>query len=353
MKIIIQRANQDFGPYPLAAVQKFLAQGSLLPHDLAREEGTPPSGSLPLAKLLARAGVKDPHAGNPFALAMQNLKSFDLQLLFPWKTIRSLSWLNDKRLMYFAGVGLAPLAALMIALGFTNNLSLAYWAIALYFSVLWATFFYFLFRTPQVEPRTCVTSFCFTAAVSVSVLLSLYHVPPWSWMVHLTESPAFLARLVGYVVGVGVNEELCKAAILFWWATRPGKQLTPQTVVFYGMMSGLGFGIFEGVKYQTGVNREAGVDGAYLMNIARLTSLPFIHAVWTGIAGYFIGFAALNPRKRYGLWVVAIATPAVLHGLYDAFNGGFTSLLMAFLSVILLSTYLANVQQMQRHFSAP
>jgi RsiW-degrading membrane proteinase PrsW (M82 family) len=150
-----------------------------------------------------------------------------------------------------------------------------------------------------------------------------------------------------------VNEELCKAAVLFWWATRPGKQLTPQTVVFYGMMSGLGFGIFEGVKYQTGVNREAGVDGAYLMNIARLTSLPFIHAVWTGVAGYFIGFAALNPRKRYGLWVVAIAVPATLHGLYDAFGGGLASLVMAFLSVILLSTYLANVQQMQRHFSAP
>jgi RsiW-degrading membrane proteinase PrsW (M82 family) len=109
------------------------------------------------------------------------------------------------------------------------------------------------------------------------------------------------------------------------------------------------------VRYQTGVNREAGVDAAYLLNVARLTSLPFIHAVWTGIAGYFIAFAALNPRKRYGLWVVAIAVPAVLHGLYDTFSEQFAiiGLVMALLSVILLSTYLAKVRDMQRHFSAP
>jgi len=353
MRIIIQRSNQDFGPYPLAAIEKYLAQGSLLPHDLAREEGSPPSASIPLAKLLARAGVKDPNAGNPFVQAVQNLKSFDLSLLFPWKTIRSLAWLNDKRLMYFAGVGLAPLATLFIALGFTGNVSLAYWAIALYFSVLWAMFFYYLFRTPQVEPRACVISFSFTAIVSISLLLLLYQIPPWSYLAALSKSPSFLPRLFGFVVGVGVHEELCKAAILFWWARRPGNPLTPQTVVFYGMMSGLGFGIYEGVRYQTGVNREAGVDAAYLMNVARLTSLPFIHAVWAGIAGYFIGFAALNPRKRYGLWVVAIAVPATLHGFYDVFAEGVLGLVFAFLSVILLSTYLAKVRDMQRHFSAP
>lgn len=353
MKIIIQRANQDFGPYPLAVVEKYLAQGSLLPHDLAREAGTPPTGSVPLSRLLARAGIKNPIAGNPLALALQNLKSFDLRLLFPWTTIRSLAWLNDKRLMYFAGVGLAPIVGLSIATWLTDSVSLAYWMIALYFSVLWAMFFYFLFRTPQVVARTCVISFSFTAVVSISVLLFLYRLPPWDQLMALTESRHLLARFPGFVLGVGVPEELCKAAILFWLVRRPGFQLTPQTVVFYGMMSGLGFGIYEGVQYQTGFNRTAGVDTAYLLNIARLTSLPFLHAVWTGLAGYFIGFAALYPRKRYGLWIVAIAVPALFHGLYDTFNWGVIGLSTAFLSVILLSTYLANVQQMQRHFSAP
>ena len=137
MKLIIQRANQDFGPYPLALVEQYIAQGSLLPHDLARKEGESVSASLPLGKLLAQCGGANPLAGNPFQTALQNLKSFDPRLLFPWGTIRSFSWLKDRRLIYLASVGLAPAIALTLAPGIWAG----YWAVALYFSVRWALFF--------------------------------------------------------------------------------------------------------------------------------------------------------------------------------------------------------------------
>lgn len=144
MKIIIQRNQHDFGPYSVAAVQQYLSQSSLLPHDLARDAAAPNASFVPLSQFLSRAGVA-----------------------------------------------------------------------------------------------------------------------------------------------------LCKAAILFWLVKRPSQLLIPQTVVFYGMMSGLGFGIYEGVNYQMNLNRTQGIDQAYFLNIARLTSLPFLHAVWSGLVGYFISFAAL------------------------------------------------------------
>ena len=86
MNLIVQRANQDFGPYSISAVEQYLAQGSLLPHDLARREGDPVSSSLPLEKLLVQCGGTLPAAGNPFQAALKNLKSFDLRRLFPWST---------------------------------------------------------------------------------------------------------------------------------------------------------------------------------------------------------------------------------------------------------------------------
>lgn len=349
LKIIIQRANQDFGPYALKLVEQYVAQGSLLPHDLARREGEPPSSCIPLAKLLAQCGAANPSLGNPFQTALQNLKSFDPRLLFPWATIRSLSWLKDRRLIYLASVGLAPAIGLTLAPGIWAG----YWAVALYFSALWALYFYFLFRTPQVEPKRCFLCFGFTALVSISVLLMVQRIWPWSAFLAMAQSPSFLPHLFGMFIGVGLNEELCKAAILFWLVKRPGVQMVPQTAVFYGMISGLGFGIYEGVHYQININRDAGVDGAYLLNIARLTSLPFLHAMWTGIAGYFIGFAALYPKKRHGLWVVAIGIPAAFHAIYNTFGWGIIGLGCSLLSVVLLSTYLANVQQMQRQLAAP
>ena len=351
MKIIIQRNQENFGPYPLSLVEQYLQQGTLLLHDLAREENASSAAFVPLSQLLANAGIVRPSlvAANPLSLALQNLKSFDLRLLFPWQTISSFSWFTDRRLLYLAAVGLGPALALALAPGIWAG----YWAVALYFSSLWAVFFYYLFKTNQVEPKICALCFFFTGLASIAVLLLLQQLPPWIFLYALAESKFIFTRLTGMLLGVGLNEELCKAAILFWVVCRPGKLLIPQTVVFYGMMSGLGFGIYEGVHYQLHINRAQGVDTAYLLNIARLTSLPFIHAVWTGLAGYFIGFAALYPQKRYGLWVVAIALPACFHAIYNTFGWGLLGLGSALISVILLNTYLANVAQMQRQLAAP
>ena len=162
-------------------------------------------------------------------------------------------------------------------------------------------FFYYLFKTQQISPRLCALCFFFTGVVSISILLLIQRIPPWTILFALARSRSLIPQYCGMLLGVGVHEELCKAAILFWLVKRRGQLLIPQTVVFYGMMSGLGFGIYEGVNYQMHLNREQGVDQAYLLNIARLTSLPFLHAVWTGLAGYFISFAALYPKKRFGL----------------------------------------------------
>jgi len=351
MKIIIQRNQQDFGSYPLHLVQQYLSQGSLLPHDLAREEGASSASFVPLSQLLARAGVASVSqgSGNPFQLALQNLKSFDTRLIFPWATISSLNWFRDRRLIYLAAVGLGPALALALAPGVWAG----YWAVALYFSAIWALFFYYLFKTQQMSPRLCALCFFFTGIVSISVLLLIQRIPPWTILYASAHSQSMLPQFLGMFLGVGVHEELCKAAILFWLVKRPGQFLIPQTVVFYGMMSGLGFGIYEGVNYQMHLNREQGVDQAYLLNIARLTSLPFLHAVWTGLAGYFISFAALYPKKRYGLWILAIGVPAMFHATYNTFGWGILGLGSAFLSVILLTTYLANAAQMQRQLATP
>lgn len=351
MRVIVSRNNRDFGPYTLTVVQQYLSQGVLLPHDLARDASSPSSSSVPLSQLLASQGVSVtfPGAGNPLQQAFQNLRSFDLALLFPWSTISSLAWFKDRRLVYLAVIGLGPAVALAVA----PVAWVGYWALALYFSVIWALFFYYLFKTPEMAPRTCVICFAVTGFLSIPVLLVLQGIPPWTLLYKWAHSDAFISRFLGMFLGVGLSEETCKAAVIFWLVRRPGQLLLPQTVVFYAMISGLGFGIFEGVSYQMTLNRKQGVDDAYFLNIARLTSLPFIHAIWTGIAGYFISFSVINPRKRHGLWVLAICVPALFHALYNTFGWGLIGLGAALISVILLSTYLASVQQMHQQLSRP
>ena len=93
-----------------------------------------------------------------------------------------------------------------------------------------------------------------------------------------------------------------------------------------------------------GVNAELEYSSSFFMNIARLTSLPFLHATWCAIAGYFISFANLYPKYSISLYFLAIAIPAVIHGLYDTFCGSYLGMLIAlpitFVGVIMLMTYL-------------
>ncbi len=348
--IIIKRGDQDYGPYPLADIQRYLVQGVIYPHDLARDAADPSVPLQPLSNVLKRAGVAlFPPGENLLARVHRDLKSFDMQMLFPWQEIKSMQWFKDRKLLYLAGVGLAPMLALALAPGNWAG----YWLIALYFSGLWSLFFYYLFRTPQIENRICVLCYFFTGIVSVAGLLIIQAVPPWTILYQMAKSGDLIPRFVGMFLGVGINEELCKAVILFWLVKRPGKLMIPQSVVFYGMMSGLGFGIYEGVDYQRNINRAMEIDAAYFLNMLRLTSLPFLHAIWTGIAGYFISFAALYPRKQYGLWIVAIGIPALFHAIYNTFGWNLVGVGSAMLSVILLMTYLANCVRMQKSLSVP
>ena len=346
MKIQVQRGGQTFGPYSEQLAAQYLAAGTLLPQDLARDEG--PGGTtqwVPLKTLLAKSGTASKASlGSLMSQTIANLKSFDIHLIFPWKEVTSLRWVQDRKLLYLAAIGLGPAVALAV----TGGHSLSYWAIAFYFSSLWAIFFYYLFKTKQVETWLCFTCFFVTGIVSIPVLLLLQHIPPWSLLYSMAHSENLLTRSLGMLFGVAINEEICKAAVIFWLVRRPGSILMPQTVVLYGMISGLGFGIYEGVDYQQTVNRQQGVDTAYFLNIARLTSLPFLHAVWTGIAAYFIAFSGLVPTKRYGLWVVAIAIPSLMHATYNLCGWNIIGLLVGFTSVILLMNYLSNCLTIQQ-----
>lgn len=69
--------------------------------------------------------------------------------------------------------------------------------------------------------------------------------------------------------------------------------------------------------------------------------LPFLHACWCGITGYFLAFANLYPKYRKGLYVLAFTIPALIHGLYDSISGWpIVSLFLVFIGLMLLMVYL-------------
>ncbi len=280
--------------------------------------------------------------------AAADLKALTPHLLVPWEEFKTFRWFENRKLISIAGIGLLPL--LIIAMfGERGDIRSAYWAIAFYFSALWAVFFYNVFPAPRITMQNCLICFFGTGLVAISLLLVAYRLPPLSWLITWTDSRDFIVRWLGYVLAVGVPEETCKVLVLFF-ISRKEDPHQPHTLLFYGLMAGLGFGIYEGVNYQMGrnISYSSGLGEYYLLNILRLTTLPFLHAIWTGIAAYFIGFALQYPQRKAGLLIVAIGLPALLHGTYDAVRSTLISLLLALFSVLALTLYLAKTVDFEK-----
>lgn len=357
VKYFLQIPGQpQTGPWTLEELVRFFLDGNIGPNTRClsetgaenlrfqelyeRERGSRGSGEGKDSKV---------SPGSAFAeRTSAELRAIGPHLMIPWQEFRSGRWLRNRRSLLIAGVGLLPLVVLAF-LRQPQVATHAYWTVGLYFSVLWAAFFYHAFPAPGVNLRDSALCFFCSAFICALMLFVIYHYTPIRWLLPGTSGELSWQKWISFVVGVGFPEELSKAVILVLMFKKQD-HLTPHTMLFYGLMSGLGFGIYEGVNYQFGINLTISRTASeyYLLNVLRLTSLPFLHAVWTGIAGHFIGFAYRYPERGRLLWGAALLVPMVLHGTYDAFANTALGVVVAMFSVLALNLYLARSMELDR-----
>lgn len=328
--LIIIRNNHEYGPYEESDIARYVEEGRLLLNDRARDVESGVGGTV--EELLSTHGIR-PRVRNRGSL-MQQLRYIGHAFIFPKDDMERHHLMEDKRLLILAIVGLSLSIIMLLPIGGY----LVFYAVSLYFATIWGLFFAYFFRTRQISKGKAVSTFFLT---QLGVFIIFSGLNELNFFYNFTSAP-FPLSILGYILGIGLTEEFAKMIPLLVLERRAREPQLPQTMVFYGLMAGIAFGVFEGVQYQTSINIRADYTTAFVLNIARLTSLPFLHAVWAGICGYFVGMAGLYPQYRKSLYVLALAIPATLHGLYDLFAGGFylISLVIAFLSVFLLMAYL-------------
>jgi RsiW-degrading membrane proteinase PrsW (M82 family) len=242
-----------------------------------------------------------------------------LRILFPIHSwLHNSGWRQGLRLLVIA-YALLPLIFLAV-LSSSSDLSAPGWAYSLYVAPLWITGFWLLIRPghlvrQEVEAAVGIVAWTFIwiNVVTINVNDSL----------HISGSIKFFPALV-----IGFNEEITKAlpvllAGLLLLHLRKVK-LSVRMSMFLGTIAGLTFGIAEQAFYTS--NDIIGINQAQSNNEAVNAALAFAerifvdgfqHAVWAGIAGFFIGLSLNYPRRRVQLIVLGVAVPAVLHALND------------------------------------
>lgn len=285
-----------------------------------------------------------------------------LGTLFPVR-----SWLHDRGWRQWTRLILIPYA--LLPLVFLNVFidsptpATPGWAYALYIAPLWAAGFWLLIRPGHLSRR----ELWIAAGVIVWTVI-------WESVVTATinsiVAPGDSISAFAAVV-IGINEELTKALpvlVIGLILKRRGKTLDVRMWMFMGTLAGLAFGVIEQANYVASAGNLAlqgiheGVGGqAEVFLILSFAERVFVdglqHAIWAGIAGFFMGIAVNYRKRRLGIIALGIGVPAVLHMLNDFVLGGplfsgageWIWVVIQAVSVVLFLSYTLSAHSIEEH----
>lgn len=367
--------GQQVGPLSYAELDALARDGKLVPEDLVWESGTP--DWIPASRVLAFAPAASPPppasplpprppraaaatTGDRVRSLLDDLGSFSFSEIVPVSRVFDPETLGTPVSWILLVFGLGPL----ILGSLVEDPQLRVRLFNFGCGALWTAFFTFAFKTERQSLRLGVAVFFATAIFGVLLVSILQEVPPLSWLYGvLTPDRPFVVRIVAFVCGVGLLEEVGKGLILLLLARALGGLENTSDGVFYGLMSGLGFGVWEAIAYTEFVNtRQAttltfgtgsitvGLYAYFVASVVRIVSLPLLHAIWTAIVGYFIGLSFAVKKKTNAVLLIGFLIAATLHGLYDVFlttpGAGVLALAIAALSLLLFLAYHRNADRL-------
>ncbi len=152
----------------------------------------------------------------------------------------------------------------------------------------------------------------------VTLIVDLIWLIGLSYRMALGDYNIFLS-IIGFTAGVGFCEEACKALPLIWKARDSGF-VSWRSAMLWGLVSGVGFGVSEGVTYSH--DYYNGVHGGQIY-LVRFISCVALHGIWAAATGinvyrrqdFFRG--QLHPLEWVMQVGITVIVPMILHGLYD------------------------------------
>jgi RsiW-degrading membrane proteinase PrsW (M82 family) len=294
-----------------------------------------------------------PQAAHPAGVGDELATAFEI--LIPVKTwLRDAGWRQGLRLLVIA-YALLPLLFLAL-LSSSSSLGVPGFAYSLYVAPLWAIAFWLLLRPGRIGALEIYVAI--GTIIWVTIWLYAVTVNINDQLVTAVRSGDFLAALA-----VGYNEEITKAlpillAALILLKFRATK-LDVRMWMFLGTISGLTFGVLEerlytelAISQVANANAVSQADAGVLDFAFRVFVDGFEHAVWAGVAAFFIGIAINYPRRRWQLILLGISMVAVLHGLNDwsvsTFNSYWPGILVQAISLLLFIGYTMSASSIER-----
>ena len=129
--------------------------------------------------------------------------------------------------------------------------------------------------------------------------------------------PTALMTPIYVFLGIGLIEEIFKYLVVRKKILCHPEFDEPMDIMLYMIISALGFAALENLLILLPYLSPFQFMETFVVSGFRFVGATFLHALASGLVGYFLVLSFFNPQKRTQLTIQGLFTAALLHGLYN------------------------------------
>lgn len=180
-------------------------------------------------------------------------------------------------------------------------------------SIIWLLFFLRKDKHPESNRMVLKIFFYGMLVAFPAVFIEL----GFAQQIEQTYLPKLLISVIYIFLGIALVEEGLKYLVVKKHVLKDPEFDEPVDVMLYMIIAALGFAAIENLFILFPLTQPFQFWETFLTSAFRFVGATFLHALCSGLIGYFLALAFLKTNNRLKLKAAGIALAVLLHGLYD------------------------------------
>ena len=180
-------------------------------------------------------------------------------------------------------------------------------------SILWLLFY--LRKDSHPEPKVLLGKI-FLWGMLITIPAIAIELSAKSLILNIPLQDEF--RIILYFFfGVALVEEWLKYIVVRAFVFYKPQLNEAVDVMIYMIVSGLGFAALENIFLLSGLGLFSPVSNIVALSAVRLVGATFLHALASGLFGYFLARSLLEPQKGFKYFAIGLLASSLLHALFN------------------------------------
>ena len=180
-------------------------------------------------------------------------------------------------------------------------------------SVIWLLFFLRKDNHPESNSMILKVFFFGMLAALPAALIEL----GFAAALQPLKLPLFITEIIYIFFGISLIEELFKYLVVKKKVIKNSECDEPTDIMLYMIISALGFAALENLLILLPLASPFQFFETFVISSFRFVGATFLHALASGVFGYFIALSFLEKKNKTKLFLKGLIAAVFLHGLYD------------------------------------